>query len=89
MLKRMGQPVDADGGEKMGMLYVKHLTALEKWLRRQRNFDTLYVEYRQVIENPVGEAKAIRDFLWNRLDVSEMAKMVDKSLYRNRLTGSG
>jgi hypothetical protein len=48
------------------------------------NFQVLYVDYPEVVANPLAEAKRINAFLGGRLDVQAMASAVDTGLYRNR-----
>jgi hypothetical protein len=53
-------------------------------LRFRKNFETLYLGYRDVLADPLREARRINEFLGGRLDVEKMVAVVDPALYRNR-----
>jgi len=84
MLERHGRDKSRANDEEMGRLYDKHLTHIKRWLETQDNMDILYISYNYVIESPRKNAEIVNQFLGNRLDVEKMAKVVDRSLYRNR-----
>ena len=83
MLVRRDEKVDGDD-EKMKELYGRHLRKLEVLLGERLNFELLDVHYREVINDPLEQARRVGKFL----DVSDrtdaMAEAVDPSLYRNR-----
>lgn len=70
--------------KKMIENYRKDLLRVKVMMNIKPNFDVLYVNHRDVIQNPMEEAKKINSFLGNKFDVNKMAGVVDKSLYRNR-----
>jgi len=72
---------------QMAMLFEKHLTQIDEWLRAQSNFRVLYVHYSEVLADPQPQIAKINDFLGGTLDATAMAKMVDPDLYRNRQAG--
>lgn len=83
MLERSGEKnILAD--EEMGMLFDKHLREVGIWLQKQANMKILYLNYRELLENPCDNAKKIKEFLKTPLDTEQMAQVVDLSLYRNR-----
>lgn len=75
---------DAKSDEEMAGCFIKHLNEIEKWLGEQTNMNVLYVNYNDIIENPVKNARLVNEFLEYNLNIEKMAKAVDKSLYRNR-----
>ena len=75
--------------EKMGRLYAKHLRHLVPWLEAQENIEVIYISYNNLIENPLENLANLNEFLGNKLDFGKMARVVDKSLYRNRANGCG
>lgn len=83
MLERMGErniPED----DEMGRLYERHLEEVERWLEGQENIKVLYMNYKDVLEDPQGSAQRINRFLGDSLNVEGMAQAVDMSLYRQR-----
>ena len=83
MLKRRNQKSGPEDDE-MAELFKKHLTKIHTWLVQQKNIEILYVNYNDLIENPLKEAETLNEFLGGELDAVKMAGVIDKSLYRNR-----
>jgi len=44
----------------------------------------IFLDYQKVLEDPAGQAEKIKAFLQRELDVTKMARVVDRELYRNR-----
>jgi hypothetical protein len=84
MLIRRGEPTDRVSDERMAELFGKHVTQVEVWLAGQPNFEILYIDYGDVLAEPLKQAKRVSRFLDYALDVEKMAKVVDPALYRQR-----
>lgn len=84
MLENSGKDADTAGDGKMSLLFEKHLAITESWLKKQHNIQTLYVNYNDVIVNPLQEVQRINEFLGLRLDVAKMVEVVEPALYRQR-----
>ncbi len=84
MLIRRGEPFDPADNRKMMLLFEKHLRKVKNWIHQQSNFEVIFVDYKEVLEDPIGHAERIKDFLQRELDVKRMAGVVDKRLYRSR-----
>ena len=84
MLVRRGEPTDRVSDERLRQLFQKHLQRVAVWLDEQPNFAVIYVDYNEVLDDPVVHVNRINQFLGNTLDVEKMAGVVDKSLYRQR-----
>jgi hypothetical protein len=69
--------------------YEFHLKKVFYCLDHLPNFQALYVDYPEVVGNPLAAAKRINAFLGGRLDVQAMAGAVDTGLYRNRQPKAG
>ena len=69
----------------MGNMFAKHIKDVSAWLAQQPNIDVIYTDYHDVITAPLANAQAISQFLGNRLEVANMAEVVDHRLYRNRV----
>jgi hypothetical protein len=57
---------------------------VREWVAGQANFETLDVEYREVINDPGGQATRVNQFLGGRLNEARMAATVEPALYRQR-----
>jgi RNase adaptor protein for sRNA GlmZ degradation len=84
MLSRLGKP--AAPAEAIKQHFTRHLEKLRAWLGEQRNFEVLYVHYKEVVEHPAEQAARISAFLPGKADAAAMARTVDPALYRNRKT---
>lgn len=68
--------------------FKKSFNKVQRWEKRNSNVKILYVSYTSVLENAKEECAKINAFLGGNLNVDEMTKVVDKSLYRNKLQKS-
>jgi len=84
MLGRLGKEDDNIPDDKMAKVYEEHLKEVRGWLIRQPNIETLYVNYNSMVKDPMEALNKINDFLGGGMDVSVMAAVVDKELYRER-----
>lgn len=88
MLIRRGEPPDPGDDGKMMLLFDKHLRTVKHEIHRHSNFEVIFVDYKEVLDDPISHAERIKGFLQRELDVERMASVVDKRLYRNRRQGS-
>jgi hypothetical protein len=86
MLDRRGESSESSD-ESLLEMYTNHLEKVEFQLRFRQHFEVVYVQYRDVLEDPVREARRINEFLGGKLDERRMAEVVDPALYRNRYEG--
>jgi len=84
MLERSGTKDPLVPDDKMRRNYEFHLKKVFYCLDHVPNFRALYLDYPEVVANPLAEAKRINAFLGGRLDSEAMASAVDTGLYRNR-----
>lgn len=84
MLIRRGEPTDKVSDDKMIELFRKHLVRLAAWIETQPNIGILYVNYTEVMKNPVEEVKKIDQFLGGGMNLEAMAGVADPKLYRQR-----
>ena len=83
MLERKGEGRNIND-EEMKELFTRHLLEIAKWLDNQKNMRVLYVNYKDILDNPVGNARRINEHLGNCLNTDNMVLAVDTSLYRQR-----
>lgn len=88
MLERRGEVSHTEDDDLLAM-YKGHLEKVEFQLRFRPYFDCLYVNYADVVGDPLSQARLMADFVGRGLDVQKMAAAVDGSLYRNRATAEG
>ncbi|MEE8305067.1 MAG: sulfotransferase domain-containing protein [Candidatus Tectomicrobia bacterium] len=84
MLQRREKDVREDDNTEMERIFTKHLNDITAWLDSQDNIDIVYVNYREVMDNPFSCAQAVNQFLDHRLNVQDMIHVVDHALYRTR-----
>ena len=85
MLERRGEGSQT-GDEELLAMYEAHLDKVQFQLGFRPHFEALYVNYADVVSDPLSQARLIADFVGGGLDVQKMAAAVDGSLYRNRAT---
>jgi hypothetical protein len=85
MMIRRGEPTDKVSDEHLAEVYAKHLMKIETWLSQQQNMKVLYVDYNDFLSEPEKHVDQIVQFLGQPLQVEQMAKVVDKNLYRQRI----
>lgn len=64
--------------------YELHIKNIKKWLDLQKNMDVLYVNYKDVVTDPVEHSKQIDHFIHIDLNIDAMANAVTKKLYRQQ-----
>ncbi len=74
----------SSGDERTRELFEAHLVQIRNLLERRACFETLHVDYRDVLAQPRPQAERIASFLGRRLDTVRMAEAVNPSLHRNR-----
>ena len=85
MLVRSGKDAGGIGDDQMAAIFDAELKKCRQWLDQQSNFSVLYVDYRDMINDPQAQAQQVNEFLGGELDVEQMAAAVDPTLYRNRI----
>lgn len=83
MLDRRGEANEIED-EKMLELWQDHLWKVNYLLKHADHLDALEVPYKDVVANPLEQARRMQDFLGLPLDPEQMAGAVDEKLYRNR-----
>jgi len=84
MADRLGHAWDIIEDGILKQNYSVHLEQIRKWLEKQRNIDLLYLNYAEVVSDPVPAIKSIVAFLDLKLDARDIAEVVDATLYRQR-----
>ena len=84
MLERSGKKGAGISDEELAQLFQKQLDDFNRWIAEKPNFKIMYVNYKDIIENPQERFEQVSQFLAGPLDIQAMTTVVDPSLYRNR-----
>jgi len=84
MLIRRGTLKEGVADAEMRALFLKHLDHVTDWLRQQKNFDVLYVNYNKLLTEPDPDIVRLNEFFGGTLDTQAMRVVIDANLYRNR-----
>ncbi len=84
MLIRLGEEANPEEDERMKVIYQSHLNEVKSIIKMRKNMDVLYINHRDIINDPLNCAKRVGKFLKRDLDFESMANIVDPGLYRNR-----
>ncbi len=84
MLERRGETHDPADDDAMFHHFVRHIDEIQDYLSKHACFETEYFFFREMLGDPLEQARRINAFLGIDRDVTLMASAVDSSLYRNR-----
>ncbi|QNJ96954.1 alkaline phosphatase family protein [Constantimarinum furrinae] len=70
---------------KLYNAYWEQLSAVEVWKDKEPGVELIYVDYKDVLENPESISEKVSSFIGVDMDETAMAACVDKSLYRNKV----
>ena len=87
MLVNQGQGEENLSDERLGQIFAQQLRQVKKMLA-DRQISTLFLGYKDVLEDPVEVSTQLQAFLGNNLDQQAMRDVVDRNLYRQRLKPS-
>ena len=87
MLANQGRGEENLSDERLGQIFAQQLRQVRKMLA-DRHISTLFLGYKDVLEDPVEISTQLRAFLGNNLDQQAMRDVVDHNLYRQRLKPS-
>jgi len=85
MLIRRGENPDKVNEQELLRLFAKHVRQVLHWLEQQPHMKVLEIPYNALIQDPVPYVRQINAFLGGTLDEDAMIRVVDPSLYRNRI----
>jgi hypothetical protein len=87
MLKRRGSAETVDPAV-LSNAFRDHMREVVAWLEHREEIPLCRMGYRKILNDPLGSAETVREFLGLDLNVEAMAREVDHSLYRNRSSRS-
>jgi len=62
----------------------EHMRQVVGWLEDREEIPLCRMGYRKILNDPLGSAETVRDFLRLNLNVEAMSRVLDASLYRTR-----
>ena len=65
--------------------FQKLLSNIEVWKKKEPGVELIYLDYKDVLDNPESTVKSIERFLGVPLNRSEMINCIDKKLYRTKV----
>jgi hypothetical protein len=86
MLQRLGRKGAAMSDRQLAAVYKKQVESLSKSLARRTGLTAITIDYTDAIADPQSTARRVNQFLGGTLDEQAMAAVIDRSLYRARLT---
>ena len=84
MLERSGKVVSDQEQNDLRTYFSYHLKNTIEWLTDTSYIDVLFVNYKDVLQEPVRVARSIADFVGTEMNIEAMVSVVDSSLYRQR-----
>ncbi len=84
MLERSGKQGGGLPDEKLLEVFRAEIDKCNKWLADQPNFSVLYVNYNEVIADPVPQVSRLNEFLGGKMNTQAMLEVVDPKLYRQK-----
>jgi hypothetical protein len=84
MLERQRKEGGGLSDAKLLEVFKAEIDKNNKWLAKQRNFEVLYVNYNEMLEDPAPQVHRVNEFLGGGLDTDAMMRVVDPTLYRQR-----
>lgn len=69
---------------KLFEAFQNQLKQVEIWKNKEPGVEIIYLDYKQVLEQPEEVSKKLASFIGLELNTSEMVTCVDKTLYRNK-----
>ena len=69
---------------KLFEAYQNQLKQVEIWKNKEPGVEMIYLDYKQVLEQPEEVTEKLSSFIGLKLNTSEMIACVDKTLYRNK-----
>ncbi|MEK6778014.1 MAG: sulfotransferase domain-containing protein [bacterium] len=84
MLKHRCVPFDPKDDGKMIRNFEAHLQEVQRMLHSDGRFDVLYLNHRDILNDPHTASEQINRFLGGHLEETKMSGVVDHNLYRNR-----
>lgn len=84
MLERSGKQGGGLSDDKLLAVFRAEIDKSNQWLAQQPNFEVLYINYNEMLQDPKPHVAKLNEFLGGGLDTEAMLRVVDPSLYRQK-----
>jgi hypothetical protein len=84
MLERLGKDVPRTPTGSVVAAFQKHLREVDGWLSNKPYLSVLRVVHSAVLAQPQEESERIAKFVGVPMNIDEMSRQVERSLYRER-----
>jgi len=84
MLERSGKEGGGLADDRLLEVFRAEIDKSNQWLAEQPNFEVLYINYNEMVKDPVPQVTKINEFLGGKLDTRAMIGAVDSALYRQK-----
>lgn len=84
MLERQQKEGGGLGDDKLLEVFKAEIDKSNRWLAEQPNFEVLYINYNEMLQDPAPQVAKVNEFLGGSLDTGVMMGVVDRTLYRQR-----
>ena len=64
--------------------YLNHLNKITSFIDQSSNIDVRYIYFNKLMKSPLSELRKLQNDFINNINMDNMIKMIDTSLYRNR-----
>jgi hypothetical protein len=85
MLDQLGASASAGRPEVLARTFQDQVDRAKRWLSLRPEIRTLFVNHREIMDDPISSAKKINAFLGDRLSAVDMPQVVEAALYRQRV----
>jgi hypothetical protein len=77
------KPIDEG---KLATIFAEHIEKVRSWMAGQANIQTIYVDYNQLVKEPVKQLEMIETFLNLKLNAADIIAEINPAYYRQRLS---
>ena len=84
MLRRLGKTVPDTPVAGVRAAFEKHLKEIDSVLAKREEMTVLKIEHTKILNDPMGQALRVAEFLGGGLRTENMARQVEQSLHRER-----
>jgi hypothetical protein len=77
------KPIDEG---KLAQIFAQHVEKIRDWMANQANIEVIYVDYNQLVKNPVEQLKKLETPLNLKLNAADIISEINPAYYRQRLS---
>jgi hypothetical protein len=77
------KPIDKG---KLAQIFAQHVEKIRDWMANQANIEVIYVDYNQLVKDPVEQLKKLETPLNLKLNAADIISEINPAYYRQRLS---